>query len=177
MKFLWVDLEMSGLDVEKERIIEVAAIVTDENWQELAKYHQVVKQEQKYIDGMDDWNKEHHGKSGLIDKIPSGKPDSEVESELVQFIEKEFAGEKEKPILAGNSIHQDRKFIDKYWPKFAETLHYRMLDVSSWKVIFKEIYGKTPEKRNTHEALEDIRESIMELKFYTNFLDKEKLGI
>ena len=64
MKFLWVDLEMSGLNVDKERIIEVAAIVTDENWQELAKYHQVVKQEQKYIDGMDDWNKEHHGKSG-----------------------------------------------------------------------------------------------------------------
>ena len=163
-KLFWIDLEMSGLDVEKEVIIEAAAIVTDFEFNILDQYHAVVKQEQKYIDQMDDWNKKHHGESGLIAKIPDGLAPEKVEADLLQMIAKNFA--KERPMLAGNSISQDRLFIDKYFKNLAAKLHYRILDVSSWKIIFNEKYNLKYPKKNTHRALEDIQESISELKFY-----------
>ena len=160
----WIDLEMSGLDVEKEVIIEAAAIVTDFDFNILDQYHSVVKQEQKYIDNMDDWNKKHHGESGLIEKIPNGKDPAQVEMDLCALIEKNFP--KDRPMLAGNSISQDRLFIDKYFKNFATKLHYRILDVSSWKIVFNEKYNIKYQKKNTHRALEDIQESIKELQFY-----------
>ncbi len=163
-KLFWIDLEMSGLDVEKEVIIEAAAIVTDFEFNILDQYHAVVKQDQKYIDHMDDWNKKHHGESGLIAKIPDGLAPEKVEADLLQMITKNFA--KERPMLAGNSISQDRLFIDKYFKNLAAKLHYRILDVSSWKIIFNEKYNLKYPKKNTHRALEDIQESISELKFY-----------
>lgn len=166
----WIDLEMSGLDVEKEVIIEAAAIVTDFDFKILDQYHSVVKQDQKYIDQMDDWNKKHHGESGLIEKIPLGKEALLVEKELCAMIDKNFP--KDRPMLAGNSISQDRLFIDKYFKTFATRLHYRILDVSSWKIVFNEKYNIKYQKKNTHRALEDIQESISELQFY---LEKMKL--
>lgn len=170
-KLLWMDLEMTGLNVEQERIIEAAAIVTDLEMNELAKYHAVVKQDQKFIDGMDDWNVKTHGESGLIAKIPFGKDPAVVEEELIHFISENMELDREDPVLSGNSIHQDRRFIDRYWPHFSAKLSYRMLDVSSWKVIFKDKYSMDFHKSGSHQALDDVRESIAELQYYMGFMN------
>jgi oligoribonuclease len=166
-KLLWIDLEMTGLEVEKEVIIECAAIVTDFDFKTLETYEAVVRQEQKYLDGMDSWNKEHHGKSGLTAKVPHGRDSLLVENELIQLIERHFITEEERrPILCGNSISQDRLFIAKYWQNLDKRLHYRMLDVSSWKIVMNNKYSVKFEKQDKHRALDDIQESIQELKFY-----------
>ena len=172
-KIMWMDLEMSGLNVEKEVIIEVAVIITDKNLTPQDQYHSVIKQPQKYIDNMDEWNTSHHTRSGLIAKIPNGNLPEDVEKDLLAIVEKHFPNE--RPIIAGNSISQDRLFIDKYFKNFAAKLHYRMLDVSSWKLIFKFIHNKRFEKSECHQAMEDIQESIAEMKYYLSFLDQTKL--
>ncbi len=166
--FLWLDMEMTGLDVEKERPIEVAALITDIKFNEVSNYHAVIFQPQSLLDRMDDWNKTHHGKSGLLDQIPSGRAMDKVDLELAEMIEHVFHGE--RAILAGNSIGQDRLFIDRYMPKTSSLLHYRMLDVSSWKLIYQTVYGHFFDKKESHRAMDDIRESINELKFYMSFI-------
>jgi len=113
---------------------------------------------------MDQWNREHHGASGLIAAIPNGKPPSAVELELIHFVDRHFQGE--PAILCGNSIGQDRLFINRHFPQFARKLHYRMLDVTAWKIVFQSILGKKFEKKNTHRAIDDIQESMEELRFY-----------
>lgn len=168
-KLFWIDLEMTGLDVEKEVIIECAALITDFNFKILDSYETVVKQPQHYLDQMDEWNRKHHRESGLTAKVPNGVPPEEVEYHLISMIQKNFPRE-ERPILAGNSIMQDRLFIDKYWHELSGLLHYRMLDVSSWKIIFNSKYNMKYEKKNAHRALDDIKESISELQFYLNHL-------
>lgn len=165
-RLFWIDLEMTGLDVNKEVIIECAALVTDFDFKILDQYEAVVKQPQKYLDAMDDWNKKHHRESGLTAKVPGGYDPVDVESDLIKMVEKHFPASEGKPILAGNSIAQDRLFIDKYFTRFAGLLHYRMLDVTSWKIIFNSRFGIRYEKKNAHRALEDIRESVAELQFY-----------
>lgn len=166
-KLLWIDLEMTGLNVEKEVIIECAAIVTDFDFNTLETYETIVKQEQKYLDTMDNWNTEHHGKSGLTAKVPNGKESELVEKELMQLIDRHFITEEERrPILCGNSISQDRLFITKYWQNLDKKLHYRMLDISSWKIIMNNKYNIKFDKQDKHRALDDIQESIQELKFY-----------
>lgn len=169
MNVFWIDLEMTGLNVDTEVILETAAIVTDTNFRELTTYETVVKQPQIYLDRMDDWNKKHHSESGLTAKVANGKDPNTVQSDLIQLIAEYFPDKKNKPILAGNSIAQDRLFVNKYFPDFAQHLHYRMLDVTSWKIIFnaRAIEFK---KKNKHRALDDIRESIDELKFYMSYL-------
>jgi oligoribonuclease len=169
-KLFWLDMEMTGLDVKKEVVIEVAAIITDLEFQELDQFETVVRQPQTYLDNMDDWNTEHHRKSGLTAKVPYGMAPDLVEAKLVDLVKKHFPNEKDKPILAGNSIGQDRLFIDKYFPEFGERLHYRMVDVSSWKVILNKKFGYMYQKSNQHRALDDIRESIQELKNYCRFI-------
>lgn len=163
-KLLWLDMEMSGLDPEKEVPIEVAARVTDWKFNELGQYHTVIQQPQKFLDAMDDWNKKHHGESGLLAQIPSGKPQAVVDRELAEFTKKHFADE--RAVLAGNSIGQDRLFIRRYLPQFEATLHYRMLDVTSWKIVFNNLLGLKHSKKQVHRAQDDIAESIDELKFY-----------
>ncbi|MCO5114644.1 MAG: oligoribonuclease [Bdellovibrionaceae bacterium] len=165
---------MTGLDVTKEKIIEVAGIITDTDFNELSEYHAVIQQDQTILDAMDDWNKTHHAKSGLLELIPSGKDQNTVEQELITWT-KEFFTE-ERAILAGNSIGQDRLFIDNHMQDFAATLHYRLLNVTSWKIPFW-VQGIEMKKRNGHRAMDDIRESIEELKFYlsyVNFSSKNK---
>lgn len=162
-KLLWIDLEMTGLDVEIERIIEVGAIVTDMDLKPLDTYHCVVRQPQAFIDNMDEWNTTHHTESGLVAQIPGGKPPEEAEKDLCDLIDKHFPDPKDRPILCGNSIFQDRKFIDKYMRELANKLHYRMLDVTSWKIIMNEVYKVEYQKQDAHRALDDIRESIAEL--------------
>lgn len=167
-KLLWLDMEMTGLDVEKEVPIEVAAIITDWEWNPVSTYHTVIKQPRKYLAAMDDWNQKHHKDSGLLDLIPKGQAIKAVDRELAAWI-KEYFGE-EKAILAGNTISQDRLFIRKYLPDTEATLHYRMLDVTSWKVIFNGLFHKKFKKKDVHRALDDIRESIDEFKFYLSFI-------
>jgi oligoribonuclease len=163
-KLLWLDLEMTGLDVEKENIIEVAAIVTDMELNFKDTFHSVVNQPQHYLDNMDNWNKKHHSQSGLLDKIPLAPSAEVVEKKLLQFVNKNFK-RTEDVVLAGNSIHQDRVFLKKYFKHFSKRLHYRMLDVSSWKLLMRH-KGLSFTKTNSHQALDDIRESIEEMKFY-----------
>lgn len=170
-KLFWVDMEMTGLDVEKEVIIEVAAIVTDLNFAELETFETVVKQPQKYLDAMDAWNTEHHRKSGLTAKVPNGMDADQAEAKLVDMIKKHFPNPNDRPVLAGNSIMQDRLFIDKYWKDLSSRLHYRMVDVSSWKVIINNKFNYYYHKSNKHRALEDIRESIQELRHYCDKID------
>jgi len=173
-KLFWLDMEMTGLDVNKEVIIEVAAIITDFDFQELDQFEAVVRQPQSYLDNMDAWNTEHHKKSGLTAKVPYGMAPDLVEAKLCDLVKKHFPDTKNKPILAGNSINQDRMFIDKYMPEFGQRLHYRVVDVSSWKVIMNTKFGYKYSKSNQHRALDDIRESIQELKNYCRFIEIPK---
>ncbi len=170
-KLLWLDMEMTGLDVEIERVIEVAVIVTDMDFNPVDTYHAIVQQPQVFLDNMDDWNRKHHGDSGLSAKVPTGKDPDEVDRELRELTLKHFS--KERAILCGNSIFQDRKFIDLYFREFAKTLHYRMVDVTSWKIIMNEKYNVEYQKKDSHRALDDIRESIEELKAFLKFVKKD----
>lgn len=170
-KLLWCDMEMTGLRVEKEAIIEVACIVTNLKLEPLDQYESVVYQPRDFLDRMDEWNTSHHTQSGLINKVQFGKAQAQVEKELIELVRDNFNLPKERPILAGNSIAQDRSFINLHMPDLAKILHYRMLDVSSWKIIFENVFDRKHEKQKNHRALDDILESIEELKFYMKFID------
>ncbi|XOV86049.1 MAG: oligoribonuclease [Pseudomonadota bacterium] len=166
---VWMDLEMSGLDPESERILEIATIITDSSLNIIAEGPVVyVHQDQALIDGMDAWNSEHHSASGLIDLIQrEGVPEAEAERITLAFISSHV--EAGKSPLCGNSIAQDRRFLVRYMPRLEQYLHYRNLDVSTvkelcmrWRPdVFREV-----RKQGTHRALDDIRESIAELRFY-----------
>ena len=163
-KLLWLDMEMTGLYPEKDVIIEVAAVITDNKLNELEVYESVVKQPQKYLDNMDKWNQKCHRKSGLYPLIPTGRELVSVETDLLHLLEQHF-GDSNQVILAGNCIFQDRNFIRKYMTRLEQKLFYRMLDVSSWKLLFQK-KGFIFEKENKHRALADTKESIKELHFY-----------
>jgi len=168
---VWLDMEMTGLDPEKERIIEVATIITDGNLVELATGPDlVIHQADEILDAMDAWNKSHHGGSGLVDRVKASEvTDAMAEEQTLAFIDA-HAGPKDRPVLAGNSIHQDRRFIRRYMPRLDARLHYRMVDVSTIKELARRWYpaavNKSPLKKDTHRALDDIRDSIDELRFY-----------
>ena len=158
---LWVDLEMTGLDPEKDRILEVAAIVTDWNMEELGTFTAVVKvDEQLMRERMvgEFWEENKESYNGLL---------GQVERELLEFLAQFKA---ETVYLAGNSIHQDRKFIEREWPELNKKLHYRMLDVSAWKVYFENALHRQFAKPENHRALDDIRGSIEELKWYLKMI-------
>jgi oligoribonuclease len=169
-KLFWIDLEMSGLEVESNVIIEAAAVITDFELNELESYHAVVKQDQKYIDQMDDWNKKTHGESGLIQMIPHGKNPDLVEEELINLVRKHFGNE--KVIIAGNSVNHDKLFLNTYFKKLSQHFHYRTLDVTSWKIVMKNTFQIDFQKKNAHRAIDDIRESILELKHYLKYFKK-----
>ena len=169
-RLFWIDMEMTGLDPAKEVIIEVAALITDLNFNVLDSFDAVIQQDQKYLDQMDEWNQKHHGASGLTAKVPSGTPQKQVEASLIELVKKYFPDPKNRPVIAGNSIGQDRSFINIYMPQFAALLHYRMLDVSSWKIIMNHKYKIEHKKKDQHRALDDIHESIEELKTYLQFM-------
>ena len=117
---------------------------------------------------MNDWVRNTHQEGGLLDLVPGGKPLHVVEQEVLDFLAPHFADE--APVLAGNSIHQDRKFIDKYMDRLGTYLHYRMIDVSSFKQVFRHMYGLTVEKTSPHRAYDDIMASISELKQYLTYI-------
>lgn len=165
---LWIDLEMTGLDPKEDRILEVAAIATDWQFNEIASYEAVKKVGPNLMKTRmvgDFWQKYAAVRDALMAQNESGKNGRIVENELIDFISEHFDGS-ERVLLAGNSIHQDRKFIENEWPRLDELLHYRMLDVSAWKVVFDGKYGKRFAKPEAHRAMEDIRGSIEELQYY-----------
>ena len=167
-KLLWVDLEMTGLDPARDRILEVAAIATDWDFKEIATYEAVKKvgpalMKQRMVG--DFWEKFPEVKEALQVQNGEGKNGRIVENELIEFVNEHF-DTSERVILAGNSIHQDRKFIDNEWGRLSEMLHYRMLDVSAWKVVFDGKYHKKFAKPEAHRAMDDIRGSIEELEYY-----------
>jgi oligoribonuclease len=165
----WVDLEMTGLDEKYDAIIEVAVVITDLNLKQLEEYHRVVYQPQSVLERMDDWCKKTHGESGLTSQIPHGTPLEQVEKDLIMIADRHF-DKKQKLVLTGNSVGSDKRFIDAYMPNLAKRVHYRVVDVSSYKEIFRERYGVEVEKKNKHRALGDIHESIRELETYLAFV-------
>lgn len=168
---VWLDMEMTGLDPQRERIIEVATILTDGQLNEIATGPElVIHQPDEILAAMDDWNRTHHGASGLTDRVRASTiTEAQAEEQTIAFIN-EHVAPKERPVLAGNSIHQDRRFIRRYMPAMEKRLHYRMVDVSTIKELarrwFPALIAKQKAKKETHRALDDIRESIEELRFY-----------
>jgi oligoribonuclease len=166
---VWMDLEMTGLEPEVERIIEIATLVTDAELNLIAEGPElVIHQPDALLDAMDDWNKEHHGASGLLARVrASTVTEAEAERLTLEFL-KAHVPAKSVP-LCGNSIAQDRRFLVKYMAELNEHLHYRNVDVSTIKELVKRWYPdsyQAPRKQATHRALDDIRESINELRFY-----------
>ena len=169
-KLLWIDLEMTGLDPTKDKILEVAAIATDMKLNEIASYQAVVKVPEELMNERmvgEFWEKNSKSRDALKAQNKNGKPVKEVEQELIDFIDKNCTKE---IYLAGNSIHQDRKFIEREMPELNSRLHYRMLDVSAWKIYFENALNKKFIKPENHRALDDIKGSIEELKWYLTFM-------
>jgi oligoribonuclease len=163
---LWMDLEMTGLDPVKDRILEVGVVATDWEMKEVATYEAAVRCSRilmrRRMTGKF-WEKNAGVRVALMEGSAKGLKSAQVEGELVEFVRKNFG---RTVYLAGNSIHQDRKFIEKWWPKLDKLLHYRMLDVSAWKVYFEGAKGKKFMKPEAHRAVDDIRGSMEELKWY-----------
>lgn len=170
---LWIDLEMTGLDTAEDRILEVGAIITDWDFKEIATYEAAIQVEPSLVEkrmfhgpAKDFWASVPETRDALIKQNnETARPRTVIEDELIALIDEHF--EKGIPvILAGNSIHMDRRFIETEWARLNERLHYRMLDVSAWKVVFENKYRKKFAKREAHRALDDIRGSIEELSYY-----------
>ncbi len=166
---VWIDMEMTGLDADIEAIIEIATIVTDKDLNILEEGpNLVIHQPDEILNRMDEWNTRHHTASGLLEKVrQSTLTVAEAEKATLAFIRK-YVPYKASP-LCGNSVGQDRKFMDKYMKELADYLHYRNLDVTSIKEVVRRWYPngpKIPKKSDVHLALIDIRESIDELLFY-----------
>lgn len=165
---VWLDLEMTGLDPETCSIIEIAVLVTDPQLRELpGEFHAIIGHDRKVLDAMTPVVKEMHTKSGLIGRAAASKTTlAQAEEGALQFISK-YCGPGESP-LCGNSVHVDRRFLYEYMPRFNDYLHYRIVDVSTFKELIRRWYPMLPkmEKIEAHTAMSDIRESIAELKYY-----------
>lgn len=167
---LWIDLEMTGLDPVKDRICEVAAIATDMKLNEIANFSAIVKVDDALMKSRmvgEFWDKNSVSRDALIAQNKDGKPVKTVERELLEFLDDHFGKE---IYLAGNSIHQDRKFIEREMPDLNRRLHYRMLDVSAWKIYFEQARHQKFIKPEDHRAMSDIEGSIKELQYYLTFL-------
>lgn len=167
-KLLWVDLEMTGLDARQDVILEIAVEVTDFDCKPLASYEARITHPRELVaermqaNGW--WNDYPDNRDDFLSKLADGKPLEAVEADLVALVQAQFGAE--PAILAGNSIHADRGFIDQHWPQLAQLLHYRMLDVTAWKVVMQGKFGVEYPKKETHRAFDDIHESMEELAFY-----------
>jgi len=172
---VWVDLEMTGLEPQTDRIIEIATIVTDAELNIIAEGPvMAIHQSDEVIDAMDEWNTQHHGDSGLIERVKNSQID-EVEAgrKTIEFLQQYIA--KGVSPMCGNSICQDRRFMANSMTELEEWFHYRNLDVSTLKELAKRWYPEVMkgfEKKGTHQALDDIRESIEELRYYRRHILK-----
>lgn len=174
---VWIDCEMTGLDPNKDHILEIAVIVTDKDLNVLAEGpNLVIHQSNEVLSSMGEWCVQHHGESGLTEKVKNSKLSlKDCENQVLEFVQ-EWTPKGKCP-LAGNSIGQDAKFLEKYMPNLMNHLHYRIVDVTSVKELVKRwypgaYYGK-PSKKLAHRALDDILESIDELKYYRQWVFKD----
>ncbi|MBK7470743.1 MAG: oligoribonuclease [Betaproteobacteria bacterium] len=173
-RLIWVDMEMTGLKPDTDRVIEVAIVITDNDLNTVAESPVLVlHQDDATLRGMDAWNQATHARTGLIDKVKSSTLDeAAVEAAMIAFL-REYVPSNVSP-MCGNSICQDRRFLARWMPKLEDYFHYRNLDVSTLKELarrWKPDVAKGVIKRGAHTALDDIRESIDEMKFYRdNFL-------
>ncbi|MGZ8198258.1 MAG: oligoribonuclease [Burkholderiales bacterium] len=168
-RLIWIDMEMSGLDADNDRVLEVAIVITDQGLNTVAEAPVlVVRQGNDVLDAMDDWNKSTHGKSGLVDRVKASTlTEGEAEERLLSFLS-DLVPPRISP-MCGNSVHQDRRFLARYLPRLEAFFLYRNLDVSTLKELARRwkpeiMAGLT--KHGKHEALADIYESIEELKYY-----------
>ncbi|HWQ37785.1 MAG TPA: oligoribonuclease [Burkholderiales bacterium] len=166
---IWIDMEMTGLDPERDRIIEVALVVTSSNLEPVAEAPVlVVHQAAEVLEAMDAWNKSTHGKSGLLDRIRASRlTEADVEQKMIAFLELHVPPNTSP--MCGNSICQDRRFLARWMPRLEQYFHYRNLDVSTLKELCKRWKPEVAAgftKKSKHEALADIYESIDELKYY-----------
>jgi oligoribonuclease len=175
-KILWVDLEMTGLDPVKDVILEVAAEITDFSLKTLATYEACIKQPHRtVVERMQKntwWKDFPANRDHFVKNLDSGKPLKEAEKELIALVEEHFKDE--LAVLGGNSIYNDRMFIKQWMPALDLKLHYRMLDVSAWKVLMMGRFGVEFKKPDTHRAFEDIQGSIAELEYYLDWLSKQQ---
>lgn len=167
---VWIDCEMTGLDVEQDSLVEVAVVVTNSELEILDPgFSVVIKPRPESLSGMNEFVTNMHTESGLINELANGAEVSEAERQIIEYIKKFVPNEKESP-LAGNSIGTDRMFINRYMPQLDSYLHYRNIDVSSIKELtrrwYPRVYFQLPKKDGGHRALADIRESIQELRYY-----------
>ena len=175
LNLIWIDLEMTGLIPNEDRIIEVATLVTDPELNIIAEGPSIaVKQSDELMDGMDDWNQKHHSITGLIDRVKNSSFDEQmVEQQTIEFLQ--HYSEKNSSPMCGNSICQDRRFLANYMPALEEFFHYRNLDVSSVKELVRRWKPEILEgfvKNGAHIAMDDIKDSIAELIYYReHFID------
>lgn len=173
---VWVDMEMSGLSPETERILEVAIVVTDSELTTLAVAPVlVIHQPDTVLDAMDSWNKGTHGKSGLTEKVRASSLSEAQATEIMLDFISGYVPPKKSP-MCGNTVHQDRRFMQLYMPRLESFFHYRNLDVSTVKELCRRwnpALAKQFQKKSAHTALADIEESIEELRFYRrHWIDK-----
>ncbi len=165
---IWIDLEMTGLNPEKEKIIEIATLVTDSDLNILAEGpNLIISQPKEILDAMDEWNTNQHGLSGLTEEVSNSNITEQVaEIETLDFVSK-YVGENISP-MCGNTVSHDRRFLSKYMPRLESYFNYRHIDVSSFKEVAVRWMNEAQvyEKKGTHRALGDIKESVEELKFY-----------
>ena len=166
---VWIDMEMTGLDPDADAILEIASLVTDDNLAVIAEGPPlVVHQDEAVLARMDAWNVEHHTASGLVDRVRRS-PVSVTEAEALTLGFVQRHAEKHRAPLCGNTVWQDRRFLKAHMPTLEEWLHYRIVDVSTVKELarrWKPEVADRFKKRNTHRALDDIRESVAELGYY-----------
>jgi len=175
---IWIDLEMTGLDPEKMVIIEIASIVTDDHLNVVAEGPNIViKYSEEVLSGMEEWSRTHHTASGLMDKVRASSYSClQAEKETLEFLE--IHCKKDESPLCGNSVWQDRRFLTRHMPELESFFHYRIVDVSSIKELVRRWYPSLPpyEKKKSHMALEDIYESINELKYYRGNVFKSAIS-
>ncbi|KMT08443.1 hypothetical protein BVRB_6g141200 [Beta vulgaris subsp. vulgaris] len=168
---VWIDLEMTGLNIEVDRILEIACIITDGSLSKSVEGPDfVIHQSQECLDKMNEWCQINHGASGLTKKALHSKVDErEAEKQVIEFVRR-HVGDNHTPLLAGNSVYTDYIFLKKYMPDLARIFPHVLVDVSSVKALcdrwYPKVSRKAPAKKSKHRALEDIRESIRELKYY-----------
>lgn len=176
---VWIDLEMTGLDVERDRILEIACIITDGKLQEtLEGPDLIINQSEELLASMGEWCQSHHSANGLIEAVRKSKvTEKEAETKVMEFVRLHTGSETKQPLLAGNSVYVDFLFLQRYMPNLAALFPHVVVDVSSVKALclrwFPKDAERAPAKKKTHRALEDIKESIAELKYMQKSIFKE----